>query len=108
MYVCRRGSPIAGLGPPETGVEACGAPDRARPRGRSRPGTFPYDAAGRLVRASGPDLAYTHDAAGNRATLTASGHTLTFEHDALSRETSRHLANAFTLHHTLDATGGLT
>lgn len=54
---------------------------------------------------TGAVTTYTYDTAGHRATLTASGRTLAFEHDAVGRETSRHLAETFSLTHAWGASG---
>ncbi|MFI8853244.1 putative T7SS-secreted protein [Streptomyces sp. NPDC053499] len=59
--------------------------------------THTYDALGRRTRRVTPTGAVstsTYDAAGNRISLTASGHTLDFTHDAAGRETERRIGDA--------------
>ncbi|WP_326688583.1 DUF6531 domain-containing protein [Streptomyces sp. NBC_01795] len=59
--------------------------------------THTYDALGRRTRRVTPTGAVsrsTYDAAGNRTSLTASGHTLDFTHDAVGRETERRIGDA--------------
>ncbi|MHA4773005.1 DUF6531 domain-containing protein [Streptomyces sp. MSC1_001] len=91
-----------------------------------------YDPAGRLVREhvdgrtltthsdatgrrtlrttpSGAVTAYHYDATtGHRTGLDAAGHSFTFEHNAMGREITRHLNQAFTLRHGYDRAGLLT
>ncbi|WP_346178113.1 RHS repeat-associated core domain-containing protein, partial [Streptomyces cuspidosporus] len=73
--------------------------------------THAYDALGRRVRRTTPTGAtttYAYDPAGNRTTLTASGHTLAFDHDATGRETTRHIDDTLTLATAWDPLGRLT
>ncbi|MEU4968440.1 putative T7SS-secreted protein [Streptomyces smyrnaeus] len=73
--------------------------------------THNYDALGRRTRRVTPTGAVstgTYDAAGNRTSLTASGHTLVFAHDAAGRETQRHIGDAgLTLSQVWDPAGRL-
>ncbi|MFK4186258.1 putative T7SS-secreted protein [Streptomyces sparsogenes] len=72
--------------------------------------THTYDALGRRTRRttpSGATTVYTYDAAGNRTTLTASGHTVAFERDAAGREVTRHIGE-LSLSHIWDPAGRLT
>ena len=64
--------------------------------------THTYDALGRRTRRMTPTGAvstFAYDAAGNRSTLTASGHSLDFTHDAAGRETHRRINDAVTFAH---------
>ncbi|GAB2797148.1 putative T7SS-secreted protein [Streptomyces daliensis] len=74
--------------------------------------THTYDALGRRVRRVTPTGAVstsTYDAADNRTSLTASGHTLDFAHDAAGRETERRIGpEGLTLTQTWDPSGLLT
>ncbi|NSC24734.1 RHS repeat protein [Streptomyces albus subsp. chlorinus] len=74
--------------------------------------TRTYDALGRPVRRVTPTGAVStsrYDAAGNRTSLTASGHTLGFTHDAVGRETERAIGDSgLTLSHLWDPAGRLT
>ncbi|UNS98430.1 DUF6531 domain-containing protein [Streptomyces tubbatahanensis] len=74
--------------------------------------THTYDALGRRTRRVTPTGAVStsaYDAAGNRTSLTASGHTLDFTHDAAGRETERSIgAEGLTLSHVWDPAGRLT
>ncbi|WP_243274575.1 putative T7SS-secreted protein [Streptomyces albus subsp. chlorinus] len=73
--------------------------------------THTYDALGRRIRRVTPTGAVstsTYDAAGNRTSLTASGHTLDFTHDAAGRETERRIGDAgLTLSQVWDPAGRL-
>ncbi|MBO8188174.1 putative T7SS-secreted protein [Streptomyces spirodelae] len=73
--------------------------------------THTYDALGRRTRRVTPTGAVstsTYDAAGNRISLTASGHTLDFTHDAAGRETERRIgADGLTLAQVWDPAGRL-
>ncbi|WP_369206047.1 putative T7SS-secreted protein [Streptomyces sp. PU-14G] len=74
--------------------------------------THTYDALGRRTRRVTPTGAVStsaYDAAGNRTSLTASGHTLDFTHDAAGRETERRIgAEGLTLSQVWDPAGRLT
>ncbi|MGY0057660.1 putative T7SS-secreted protein [Streptomyces sp. LZ34] len=73
--------------------------------------THAYDALGRRTRRTTPTGAattYTHDAAGNRTTLTASGHTVAFDHDAAGREINRRIGDELSLSQIWDPAGRLT
>ncbi|MEU2724643.1 putative T7SS-secreted protein [Streptomyces smyrnaeus] len=73
--------------------------------------THTYDALGRRTRRVTPTGAVstsTYDEAGNRTSLTASGHTLDFTHDAAGRETERRIGGGgLTLAHVWDPAGRL-
>ncbi len=73
--------------------------------------THTYDALGRRTRRTTPTGAVstsTYDAAGNRTSLTASGHTLDFTHDAAGRETERRIGpEGLTLSQVWDPAGRL-
>ncbi|MGP3985642.1 putative T7SS-secreted protein [Streptomyces sp. 3N207] len=73
--------------------------------------THTYDALGRRTRRVTPTGAVstsTYDEAGNRTSLTASGHTLDFTHDAAGRETERHIGDGgLTLAQVWDPAGRL-
>ncbi|MEV8536714.1 RHS repeat-associated core domain-containing protein [Streptomyces sp. NPDC051211] len=70
------------------------------------------DAAGRRTARTTPSGAvttYRYDSTtGRRTGLTTAGHTLTFEHNAMGRETTRRLDDVFTLQHTWDPQGLLS
>ncbi|MGH3311891.1 MAG: putative T7SS-secreted protein, partial [Streptomyces sp.] len=73
--------------------------------------THSYDALGRRTRRVTPTGAvstFAYDAAGNRTTVTANGHTLDFTHDAAGRETGRRIGDGLTLSHLWDPWGRLT
>ncbi|RCG20732.1 RHS repeat protein [Streptomyces diacarni] len=74
--------------------------------------THTYDPLGRRTRRVTPTGAVStsaYDAAGNRTSLTASGHTLDFTHDAAGRETERRIgADGLTLSQVWDPAGRLT
>ena len=74
--------------------------------------THTYDALGRRTRRVTPTGAVstsTYDPAGNRTSLTASGHTLDFTHDAAGRETERRIGpQGLTLAQIWDPAGRLT
>ncbi|WP_051877337.1 putative T7SS-secreted protein [Streptomyces natalensis] len=72
--------------------------------------SYVYDALGRRTHRTTPTGAtstWSYDAAGNRTTLTTSGHTFDFEHDAAGREITRQLGNILTLANTWNAPGRL-
>ncbi|MGP8298143.1 DUF6531 domain-containing protein [Streptomyces inhibens] len=72
--------------------------------------TFGYDALGRLITRTTPTGAvsqWTHDAAGRRTGLDASGHALTFTRNAVGQELSRTLGD-LTFTNQYDMLGRLT
>ncbi|TGA83131.1 type IV secretion protein Rhs, partial [Streptomyces palmae] len=62
----------------------------------------------RRTTPTGAITTYAYDAAGNRTTLTTSGHTLASEHDAAGRERVRRIGDTLTLTNTFDPLGRLT
>ncbi|MEW2418064.1 putative T7SS-secreted protein [Streptomyces sp. NPDC046866] len=69
-----------------------------------------YDVLSRTVSRTTPSGAtteWTYDAAGHRAALTSSGRRITFERDAMGRETRRHIGNTATLNFSRDDLGRL-
>lgn len=74
--------------------------------------THSYDAVGRRTRRVTPTGAVstsTYDPAGNRTSLTASGHTLAFTHDTAGRETARRVGEeGLTFSQSWDSAGRLT
>ncbi|QIK08343.1 type IV secretion protein Rhs [Streptomyces sp. ID38640] len=69
---------------------------------------YAYDQLGRRTRRTTPAGAtstWTYDAAGNRTSLIASGHTLDFEHDVAGREISRRFGKELALATTWGPTG---
>ncbi|AGS69418.1 putative T7SS-secreted protein [Streptomyces collinus] len=72
--------------------------------------THRYDELGRRTgrtTPAGTESTWTYDVMGNPTALTTHGHTLSFTHDALSRETSRRLGDV-TFTNAYDAVGRLT
>ena len=72
--------------------------------------TYAYDAAGRLLRAAGPDAAvtYTRDALGRVESQVCDGRTLSFAHDLLGRRTRRVTPSGAISTRSYDAAGNRT